>query len=153
MPDGSASCIIGTLDLLTRTTWRLEIDLPADQAGFSTRSFWHNGSGAEQPYYTWMNVGIKASGNLQFINPGTQYLGHDGNVLRLADRTRPTATISPGTSRITSAPTNRTTFLAVWPSSSAAIGMTRTLAWPAYAAYADKPGRKIWIWGLVAAKA
>ena len=28
-PDGSASCIIGTLDLLTRTTWRLEINLPA----------------------------------------------------------------------------------------------------------------------------
>src|SRR5512136_2904285 len=34
-PDGSASCIIGTLDLLTRTTWRLEIKLPAGEACFS----------------------------------------------------------------------------------------------------------------------
>ncbi|MGC8642185.1 MAG: DUF5107 domain-containing protein, partial [Isosphaeraceae bacterium] len=34
--DGSASCTIGVLDLLTRSTWRLEINLPADQAVFST---------------------------------------------------------------------------------------------------------------------
>jgi hypothetical protein len=34
----------------------------------------------EEPYYTWMNVGIKSAGNLQFINPGTKYLGHDGRV-------------------------------------------------------------------------
>ena len=78
-PDGSASCIIGTLDLLTRTTWRLEINLPADQACFSTRSFWHNASPLDQPYYTWMNVGIKSAGNLQFIHPGTHYIGHDGS--------------------------------------------------------------------------
>jgi len=77
-PDGSASCIIGTLDLLTRSTWRLEINLPADQACFSTRSFWHNASPLDEPYYTWMNVGIKAAGNLQFIHPGTHYIGHDG---------------------------------------------------------------------------
>jgi tetratricopeptide (TPR) repeat protein len=76
--DGSVSCIIGALDLITRTTWRLEINLPADQACFSTRSTWHNGSGAEQPYYTWMNVGIKAHGDLQLIYPGNRFLGHDG---------------------------------------------------------------------------
>ncbi|MGO9114892.1 MAG: DUF5107 domain-containing protein, partial [Thermoguttaceae bacterium] len=77
-PDGSASCIIGVLDLLTRSTWRLEINLPADQAVFTTRSLWHNGSGIDQPYYTWMNVGIKSAGNLQFVNPGTCYIDHDG---------------------------------------------------------------------------
>src|SRR5436190_17555452 len=44
-PDGSASCFIGALDLLTRSSWRLEINLPAGQACFSTRSLWHNGSG------------------------------------------------------------------------------------------------------------
>src|SRR5689334_8120496 len=61
--DGSASCFIGVLDLLTRSNWRLEINLPAGQACFTTRSFWHNGSGLDEPYYTWMNVGIKAAGN------------------------------------------------------------------------------------------
>lgn len=76
--DGSVSCFIGVLDLLTRTPWRLEINLPADKAYFTTSSFWYNASPFEQPYYTWMNAGIKAAGNLQFIYPGTHYLGHDG---------------------------------------------------------------------------
>ena len=47
--DGSVSCIIGALDLLTRTPWRLEIRLGRDDAMFSTRSFWYNASPLEQP--------------------------------------------------------------------------------------------------------
>lgn len=34
----------------------------------------------EQPYYHWMNVGIKAAGNLEFIYDGNRYLGHDGEL-------------------------------------------------------------------------
>lgn len=78
--DGSASVTIGVLDLLTRTPWRLEIALPADSAYFTTRSLWQNTSSLEQPYYTWMNAGLPAAGNLQFVYPGTHYLGHDGTV-------------------------------------------------------------------------
>ena len=76
--DGSVSCIIGALDLLTRTSWRLEIRLGRDDAMFSTTSFWYNASPLEQPYYTWMNVGIKVAGNLHFIFPGTSHVGHNG---------------------------------------------------------------------------
>jgi tetratricopeptide (TPR) repeat protein len=79
-PDGSASVVIGVLDLLTRTSWRLEITLPADRAYFTTRSFWYNGSGIEQPYYSWMNAGIKAAGNLELVYPGSVALGHAGEV-------------------------------------------------------------------------
>ena len=35
-PDGSASVVIGVLDLLTRTPWRLEVTVPADKAYFTT---------------------------------------------------------------------------------------------------------------------
>jgi hypothetical protein len=77
-PDGSASVVIGVLDLLTRTPWRLEVNLPADKAYFTTTSLWHNATPLEQPYYTWMNAGIKAAGNLQFVFPGTHYIGHEG---------------------------------------------------------------------------
>jgi tetratricopeptide (TPR) repeat protein len=77
-PDGSASVVIGVLDLLTRTPWRLEVRLPADKAYFTTTSLWHNQTPLEQPYYTWMNAGIKAAGNLQFVYPGTHYIGHGG---------------------------------------------------------------------------
>ncbi len=79
-PDGTARVTVGTLDLLTRTAWRLEIALPSDAAYFTTRSLWQNTSGIEQPYYTWMNAGIKAAGKLEFAFPGTRYLGHVGEV-------------------------------------------------------------------------
>src|SRR3954452_8133665 len=78
--DGTARVTVGTLDLLTRTAWRLEIALPADAAYFTTRSLWQNTSGIEQPYYSWMNAGIKAAGSLEFAFPGTKYLGHVGEV-------------------------------------------------------------------------
>ncbi len=76
--DESQSCFISTLDLLTRTRWVLEIKLEADKAYFTTRSFWFNATGIEQPYYTWMNAGIPAGEDLQFLYPGTHFIGHDG---------------------------------------------------------------------------
>ncbi len=78
--DGSVSCIIQVLDLFTRTTWQIDVNLPKDKAYFTTSSFWYNSSSVEQPYYTWMNVGIKAEGNLEFIYPGTQWIEHNGQV-------------------------------------------------------------------------
>jgi tetratricopeptide (TPR) repeat protein len=77
-PDGSASVVIGVLDLLTRTSWRLEVTVPPDKAYFTTTSLWHNATPLEQPYYTWMNAGIKAAGNLQLVYPGTHFIGHGG---------------------------------------------------------------------------
>ncbi len=79
-PDGSASVVIGVLDLLTRTPWRLEVKVEADKAYFTTTSLWHNQTPLEQPYYTWMNAGYKAAGNLQFVYPGTHEIGHGGEV-------------------------------------------------------------------------
>jgi hypothetical protein len=43
--DGSVSCTIGVLDLLTLTNWRMEINLPKDKAFFTTQSFWYNECG------------------------------------------------------------------------------------------------------------
>lgn len=76
--DGSASCIIGVLEMLTRSYWRMEINLPSDKAYFTTRSFWYNASPIDQPYYHWMNAGLKSAGNLEFIYPGNKFIGHDG---------------------------------------------------------------------------
>ena len=76
--DGSITCTVGTLDLLTRTTWRMEINLPKDKAYFTTHSFWYNGTAIDQPYYHWMNAGLPIKGNLEFLYPGTKYIGHNG---------------------------------------------------------------------------
>ena len=146
-PDGSASCIIGVLDLLTRSNWRLEINLPADQAVFTTRSLWHNGSGADQPYYTWMNVGIKAAGNLQFVNPGTCYIDHDGRTFDWPINRQNGRDLSWyeqnnfGSYKSYHVMGRFSEFFGgYWHDDD--FGMARC------STYGDKPGRKIWIWGL-----
>ncbi|MDR2917887.1 MAG: DUF5107 domain-containing protein [Tannerella sp.] len=78
--DGSVSCFISAIELITRTTWMVEVNLPSDKAYFTTRTTWQNTSSVEQPYYQWMNAGYKAAGNLEFCYPGQYYIGHGGDV-------------------------------------------------------------------------
>ncbi|MBX2922081.1 MAG: DUF5107 domain-containing protein [Chitinophagaceae bacterium] len=145
-PDGSVSCFIGVLDLLTRSNWRVEINLPKDKACFSTRSFWYNSTAEAQPYYHWMNLGVKAKGNLEFIFPGTKYIGHDGDYAEWP--------INSNGKRLNFYEENNFGgyksyhvfgkpahfFGAYYHESN--DGMVR------YGTYDDKAGRKIWIWGL-----
>lgn len=76
--DGSVSCYIGVQELLTRTRWMVEINLPKDAVWVRTRSFWHNYSGTFQPYYTWANSGLDASEDLELVYPASYNIGHDG---------------------------------------------------------------------------
>jgi len=77
--DGSASCFIGELDLLTRTFWNVEINLPRDKPWFSIRSFWHNRTGEIQPYYHWINAAVQTRDDLEFVYPGDCLIDHNGN--------------------------------------------------------------------------
>jgi tetratricopeptide (TPR) repeat protein len=146
-PDGSASCIIGVLDLLTRTSWRIDINLAPDKAYFTTGSFWYNASPIEQPYYTWMNTGIKAAGNLQFIYPGTKYLGHDGEYSDWPINRQNGKDISfynnndfGGYKSYHVFGKYTEFFGGYWHDED--FGMGR------YSTHDDKAGKKIWIWGL-----
>jgi predicted Zn-dependent protease len=145
--DGSVSCVIGVLDLLTRTSWRLDINLPKDKAYFTTSSFWFNATAFEQPYYTWMNTGIKTAGNLEFIYPGKNYIGHEGEHsdwpinkqngkdLRFYENN------NFGGYKSYHVFGKYTDFFGgYWHDD--AFGMAR------YANHDDKAGKKIWIWGL-----
>jgi tetratricopeptide (TPR) repeat protein len=146
-PDGSVSCYIGTLDLLTETYWTIEINLPKDQGSFTTRSFWHNSTSLEQSYYTWMNAGIKAAGNLQFIYPGTQYLGHNGEHADWNINAQNGRDISfydkndfGGYKSYHVFGKYTDFFGAFWHNDG--FGMGR------FALHDEKAGKKIWIWGL-----
>jgi len=77
--DGSVSCIVGSMDLPSRTQWRVEIRLPKDAAYFETRSFWYNPTPLQQSYYHWMNAAVHAREDLQFFYPGRYYIGHGGD--------------------------------------------------------------------------
>lgn len=78
--DGSVSCYISSYDLITRTIWTVEVNLPKDKAYFTTKTTWYNASSIDQPYYQWMNAGYKAAGNIEFCYPGSNYIGHDGEL-------------------------------------------------------------------------
>jgi len=145
--DGSVSCFIGTLDLLTRSYWRVEIRLPADKAYFTTRSFWYNATPLDQPYYHWMNAGLKAGDDLEFIYPGNKYLGHNGE--------HGSWPINPANGKNVAFYRNNdfggyksyhvfgkyTDFAgAYWHNDD--YGMVR------YGTHDGKAGKKIWIWGL-----
>jgi tetratricopeptide (TPR) repeat protein len=77
--DGSASCFVSAFDMITRTWWQVEINLPPDKACFTTSTTWSNATSFPRPYYHWMNAGYKAADDLSFIFPGQYYLGHEGD--------------------------------------------------------------------------
>ncbi len=77
--DGSVSCIVGTLDLPSRTTWQVEIKLEKDKAYFETNASWYNGTPLNQSYYNWMTAAAAATDDLEFFIPGNAYLGHSGD--------------------------------------------------------------------------
>ena len=79
-PDGSVTCVVGTMDLPSRTEWRVSITLPPDKAYFLTDAMWYNPQPLEQSYYVWMNAAGKLGQDLEFILPGTKYIAHDYSV-------------------------------------------------------------------------
>ncbi|TKC06220.1 DUF5107 domain-containing protein [Pedobacter frigoris] len=145
--DGSVSCFIGVLDLLTRTNWTMEVNLPKDKSYFTTRSFWYNSTAIEQPYYHWMNTGIKVTGNLEYIYPGTHYLGHDGEHSDWPINKQNRKDISfyennnfGGYKSYHVFGKYTDFFGAYWHDDD--FGIAR------YSNHDDKAGKKIWIWGL-----
>ncbi len=79
-PDGSVSCIVGTIDLPSRTQWRVEYRLAPDKAYIEARSLWYNPQPFEQSYYVWMNVAERAADDVELVLPGTAWIGHNYGV-------------------------------------------------------------------------
>src|SRR5690606_25478505 len=76
--DGSVSCVVGAMDLPSRTHWRVEIRLPADKAWFETNATWYNPTPLVQSYYNWMTGAARVSDDLQFFYPGNMEYEHNG---------------------------------------------------------------------------
>jgi tetratricopeptide (TPR) repeat protein len=144
--DGSVSCFIGVLEMLSRSYWRMEINLPANKAYFTTRSFWYNASPLEQPYYHWMNAGLKAAGNLEFIYPGNKYIGHEGEYASWP--------VNSAGKKIAFYEENNFGgyksyhVFGKYAEFSGAYWHKDEMGMVRYAARENKAGTKIWIWGL-----
>lgn len=144
--DGSVSCFIGAIDLPSRTRWSVEINLPKDKSYFTTRSFWDNPTGLEQSYYHWMNLGIKTAGNLEFVFPGNYYLGHDGKYFPWP--------VDEQNRKINFYNNNNFGSYKSYHVFGEATGFYGAywhddeFGFVHYSSYDEKPGKKIWIWGL-----
>ncbi len=142
--DGSVSCIVGALDLPSRTEWRVEIRLPADRALFETRSSWFNPTEVSTSFYHWMNAAADADSTLQVIYPGTAFIGHGGELSawpagqdgRDLTYYRDNAFGSYKSYHVLGVYTDF--FGARWGD----FGMIH------WSRFTDKPGKKLWIWGL-----
>jgi tetratricopeptide (TPR) repeat protein len=77
-PDGSVSCIVGSLDLPSRTKWVVEVRLPKDKAYFETYATWSNPTALPQDYYNWMTAAAVVTDDLEFTYPGSAAIGHGG---------------------------------------------------------------------------
>lgn len=144
--DGSVSTFVGTMDLPSRTHWRVEIRLPPDRAYFETRALWYNPTPLEQPYYNWMTAAAFAQPDLEIFVPGGSYLEHSG-------RERPWPVDEDGR------------FLPLYRNN--AFGGNKSYhvvgelndffggyyhddgyGWGHWARYEEMPGQKMWLWAL-----
>ena len=78
--DGSASCFVASEEYATRTTWQVEVRLGAEADMFETHVVWYNASGLPAPYYHWMNAAYSVRGNPDFLFPGREVVGHEGEI-------------------------------------------------------------------------
>ncbi|MFH0991912.1 MAG: DUF5107 domain-containing protein [bacterium] len=144
--DGSVSCIAGSIDLPSRTEWRVEIKLSKDKAYFTTHSFWYNPTELSTSLYHWMNAAADASEDLHLIYPGSGYIGHGGEYFSWPKDSK---------GRNLSFYTNNNFgsyksyhVLGTYTDFYAAHYANDDFGVVHWSPFTDKPGKKIWIWGL-----
>jgi len=143
--DGSVSCIVGAIDLPSRTKWNVEIKLGPENAYFETISSWFNNTGLPCSYYQWMNAAVKADGNLEFIYPGNKQIGHGGEhgewpVENGREINYYEKNDFGGYKSYHVINSYSDFFGGYWHDDDFGFGHWST--------YDDKPGKKLWIWGL-----
>lgn len=144
--DGSASCIVGALDLASRTEWRVEIRLPGDAAYFETRAFWYNPTETQTSLYHWMNASVDAREDLAYIFPGHFTIGHGGDVHPWPVHANGKRISVYGQNDFGSYKSYHVigSLTDFW----GGIYERDRFGFGHWSLYGDKPGKKIWIWGL-----
>ena len=147
-PDGSASCVVGAMDLPSRTRWSVTVTLPKDSAAFETNALWINPTPFSQSYYAWSCAAIKTADDLKYVFPGQWSIGHDYSVplepwpVERSGRDlswyRNNAT--PGSKSYFTVGEYADFYGAWYEKSDAGFGH--------WSRYEDMPGRKVWIWDL-----
>jgi len=144
-PDGSVSCNVGAIDLPSGTKWNVEIIVYPGRAYFETRTSWFNCTSLPCTYYHWMNAAARASGNLELIYPGNKRIGHGGEIGEWPVENGRNLSFYENNNfggyksyHVINAFSDY--FGGYWHDNDFGFGH--------YSTYDDKPGKKLWIWGL-----
>ncbi|MCX6567817.1 MAG: DUF5107 domain-containing protein, partial [Candidatus Aminicenantes bacterium] len=147
-PDGSASCVVGTMDLPSRTRWSVTITLPKDGAVFETDALWVNPTPFSQSYYAWSCAAVKTADDLRYIFPGQWSISHDYSVplepwpvdRRGRDLSYYRNNAFPGSKSYFTVGEYEDFYGGWYEKADAGFGH--------WSRYEDMPGRKVWIWDL-----
>ena len=147
-PDGSASCVVGTMDLPSRTRWSVTVTLPKDSAAFETNAIWVNPTPFSQSYYAWSCAAVKTAEDLRYIFPGQWSIGHDYSVplepwpidRSGRDLSLYSNNATPGSKSYFTVGEYADFYGGWYEKSDAGFGH--------WSRYEDMPGRKVWIWDL-----
>ncbi len=144
-PDGSVSCIVGNMDLPSRTQWRVEIRLPKDKAYFETIPLWNNPTPVPQSYYCFMTGAAVVSDDLEFFYPGNQALEHNGEVKSWPDQEG-----HHKSNYADNAYNSHTSIHVVGDYNNFMGGYYHKseFGFGHWALYNEMPGRKLWLWAL-----
>ena len=144
--DGSVSCIVGNLDLPSRTYWQVEIRLEKDKAYFETNASWYNGTPLNQSYYNWMTGAAPATNDLEFFIPGNGYLEHDGTWKKwpIDDQERNLAMYKNNNF----GPSKSYHIVGDYKNYFGGYYHDRNVGFGHLSPYEEMPGQKLWLWAL-----
>lgn len=145
-PDGSVSCIIGAMDLPSRTQWRVNIRLPKDKAFISTECFWFNPTPLHQPLYHWMTAAQDVGSDLRYFYPGTSYIGHGGDAHPWPVHENGRDVSFYKNNDFESSKSYH--ILGEYDEHFGGYWENQDFGYGHWALYDDKPGQKLWIWSL-----
>jgi tetratricopeptide (TPR) repeat protein len=144
--DGSVSCIVGGIDLASRTQWRVKINLPKDKACFETESMWYNPTPLHDAYLSWEVAAYKASNDLEFYFPGNVHIGHDGLVSQWpVDKEGHKLSVYKENNFGTSKSYH---VFGMYPNWFGGYFHDSGFGSAHWSSYDDSPGKKLWIWSL-----
>jgi tetratricopeptide (TPR) repeat protein len=144
--DGSVSCVVGALDLPSRTRWSVAVTLPKDKAYFETTGAWYNPSLYSQSYYYWSCAAIKTAEDLRYIFPGRFQIGHNYNVPLTPWPVDPWGR-DLSWYKNNAFPDSKSYFtVGEYEEFYGAWYKTSDSGFGHWALYDDMPGRKVWIW-------
>ncbi len=144
--DGSISVFVGAMDLSSRTEWQVEIKLSKGKAYFETNTLWFNPTNLDTSFYHWLNGSTDTGNDLKYFFPGKYHLDHNGNYYPwpIDKKGRDISYYKNNNFgkykpyHIFGTLTNY--FSVIFQSKKFGAGH--------WGFYTDKPGKKIWMWGL-----